>query len=463
MITPELSNEIIKLSESLRAKFSPPEFIPGCLVKSVTDVSIYATNNGWIEALCGKHNQQRVRWKSGETVAVNDFVDVLYFPDRRLFEAYGIGGAGAISAGGAPAASQAEVDAGTEAAKYVSPLTLSNYPPVLLEVLNTTGSTLIPGLMMYTTYVAGSGMEIEYAASSSVLYSATAAVVVVGGVDGTNVKVATQGRYTLSYSGTAPSQGDYLIFGTSGAVVRQTFMSPEVVAIAMAAGSGGLVDALLLCHTTPVATSSTTGDVVRILSTSNSDFVALINAGGSGGLTATNVPYDTISAGAENAINITSSIGKLVLWNSTRSTARLISSVTTGSDFITTVSSTDSWADNDSITIRSQTTVEPSPPPYFMEIDLSQQTDIPPLARAIIVDAVKNDTGAANQLTRIHPYVAYNAFLVNNTRNYVTNQTANKFIKIPLYNRRFCWSFQASGVGTALQLLNLQGYDLATP
>ena len=100
MITPELANEIIKLSEALRARFSPPEFIPGCLVKSVTDVSLYATNNGWIEALCGKHNQQRVRWKSGETVAVNDFIDVLYFPDRRLFEAYGIGGAGAISAGG---------------------------------------------------------------------------------------------------------------------------------------------------------------------------------------------------------------------------------------------------------------------------------------------------------------------------------------------------------------------------
>ena len=99
-LSPSLRKDIAELAQMLRDRFSPPQFIPGCLVNSVADVSLYATNNGWIEALCGKHNQQRVRWKSGETVAVNDFIDVLYFPDRRLFEAYGIGGAGAISAGG---------------------------------------------------------------------------------------------------------------------------------------------------------------------------------------------------------------------------------------------------------------------------------------------------------------------------------------------------------------------------
>lgn len=98
MIHPDLYQEIARLSDLLRAKFSPPEFIPGCQVKSVADVSLYATNNGWIEAICGQHNQQRVRWKSNETVAVNDYIDVLYFPDRRLFEAYGLGGTAAIAA-----------------------------------------------------------------------------------------------------------------------------------------------------------------------------------------------------------------------------------------------------------------------------------------------------------------------------------------------------------------------------
>lgn len=97
MINPDLYQEITQLADLLRAKFSPTEFIPGCLVMSVADKSQYATNNGWIEAVCGQHNQQRVRWKSNETVAVNDYVDVLYFPDRRLFEAYGLGGAGAIA------------------------------------------------------------------------------------------------------------------------------------------------------------------------------------------------------------------------------------------------------------------------------------------------------------------------------------------------------------------------------
>jgi hypothetical protein len=331
----------------------------------------------------------------------------------------------------------------------------------IIKVKNTSGATVSAGDVGYLTSLG------ELATSTtSGNFIGTEVAVVIGGANNADIFVTKTGRMALNYTGSAPASGDFLIQSTTAGkvVTNGTAMHPGLLAIAAAAGSGGTVAAELFMSTNVVDKRSTTGDVVRILSAPNSDFVALINAGGSGGLTATNVPYDTVSAGAEAAINITSSIGKLVLWNSTRSTGRLISSVTTGSDFITTVSSTDAWADNDSITIRSQTTVEPSPPPYFMEIDLSvTQTDIPALARAILVDATKNDTGAANQLIRIHPYLAYNSFLVNNTRNYVANQTSNKFVRIPLYNRRFCWSFQASGASSSQQLLNLQGYEIATP
>lgn len=92
-LPPELSQEIKRTADALKAKFTPPEFIPGCEVKSISDINQYATNNGWIEAVCGQHNQQRVRYKGyPASVGTTSYVDVLYFRDRRLFEVYGSGG-----------------------------------------------------------------------------------------------------------------------------------------------------------------------------------------------------------------------------------------------------------------------------------------------------------------------------------------------------------------------------------
>src|SRR3990172_123473 len=96
-ISNDLIQEVSKLAKILAENFTPPEFIPGCEIISIADINEYATNNGWVEAVCGQHNQQRVRWKSSETVIVGDFIDVLYFQDRQIFEAYGVGGSTAIS------------------------------------------------------------------------------------------------------------------------------------------------------------------------------------------------------------------------------------------------------------------------------------------------------------------------------------------------------------------------------
>jgi hypothetical protein len=100
-LSPETLNEITKLASEMSNLFSPPILIPGCEVMDITDIDLYADNNGWIEAVCGKHNQQRCRWKGrGVAVEVGDYVDVLYFKSIRLFEVLGIGGTGAIPAGG---------------------------------------------------------------------------------------------------------------------------------------------------------------------------------------------------------------------------------------------------------------------------------------------------------------------------------------------------------------------------
>lgn len=83
------------LADDIAAQFTPPELIVGCEVLDITDINEYAPNNGWIEALVAQHNRQRVRWKSNEVVEVGGFIDVVFFPGRRLFEAWGLGGASA--------------------------------------------------------------------------------------------------------------------------------------------------------------------------------------------------------------------------------------------------------------------------------------------------------------------------------------------------------------------------------
>ena len=88
-----LENAVRALAASLRQRFTPPEFIPGCQVKSIAAINEYATGNGWIEAICGQHNQQRVRYTGFPAgVAVDDLVDVIHLPDLRIFKVFGAGG-----------------------------------------------------------------------------------------------------------------------------------------------------------------------------------------------------------------------------------------------------------------------------------------------------------------------------------------------------------------------------------
>lgn len=92
----ELKAAIQSLARTIENRFSQPQFIPGCQVKDITDIDQYATNNGWIEAICGQHNQQRVRYKGfPASIAVDDYLDVVYFPDRKTFEIFGAGGTSA--------------------------------------------------------------------------------------------------------------------------------------------------------------------------------------------------------------------------------------------------------------------------------------------------------------------------------------------------------------------------------
>ena len=91
----------------------------------------------------------------------------------------------------------------------------------------------------------------------------------------------------------------------------------------------------------------------------DSPFTAKINAGGSGGLTSTNVPYDNDANDGMfqgmDPYNGSAIWGQLILHNSTRGNSRKIVSVDITNNVTTTSSSTDDWADNDDLTMLSPT------------------------------------------------------------------------------------------------------------
>jgi hypothetical protein len=98
---PEPSEAIRDLANTMVTKFTPPSFVPGCEVKDITDIDEYTTDNGWIEAIVGGDNQQRVRYYgTPQGVGVGDFVDVEYFPAYKLYRVFGSTLGGTAATGG---------------------------------------------------------------------------------------------------------------------------------------------------------------------------------------------------------------------------------------------------------------------------------------------------------------------------------------------------------------------------
>lgn len=330
-----------------------------------------------------------------------------------------------------------------------------------ITVKNTSGSTASANDVGYIDEAG------EYKTTSTANENVAWCVVATGGANNADIEIVRAGRATVAYAGSDPSTGDFLVTSTTaGRAQQQTTMRPEIFAVCVADGDGSTVEALLLTNTVFVPFSSDYY-VVRVNSASTSDFVAKINSAGSGGLTSTNVPYDTISSGAEDVIVPAnqggSELGRMRLYNSTRGTYRLITAVDTSLNKITTVASTDSWADNDDITIRSQT-CNPGSVPYMIDVDLSQQSEIPLLARTLEVQVLKQETSTtANRSLRLHPWETYVAEKQIVTFAQAQNSFMGNGFSIGLITQRFCWSWNAGGTGTGTQLVQCVGYTLAVP
>jgi hypothetical protein len=325
-------------------------------------------------------------------------------------------------------------------------------------VKNTSGATVAEGDVGILVYTTTNGWEYQRTTTASHPNVGDIRVVLLGGANNADIYVAQRGRVTVNTTGTAPAIGDFLVTSTTGgSAQRSTTMQPEIFAVCLAAGSGGTVLAQLLTQSFPVPVKSGVSNIYQVTGYNDSDFRSTISA-----VTTTTVTYGVVTSGSENVINVLSgSLGKLRLYNETRGTYRLILSVNTATNVITTQTTTDSWANTDVITIRSQTNTAVSGASYFYEIDFSASDDVPLRTRAITAHIVMTDSGAANQSCQIHPYEANNGFKTQTIRNFIAGTDTFSLFEMELRDRKFVVRDAASGVGTRNITLRLVGYELA--
>lgn len=547
MIKPQTRKEIDRFTTDLIARFTPPEYIPGCKVISVTDKDDYATDNGWIEAVCGQHNNQRCRWMGQVSdIAVNDYVDVFYYPSFKLFVVAGQGGTSAVK----PAAGSGQWPGLNEywvvsSAGIITRYASTTLTKAVLDAL-TTGDNLLlgigtftyteaastlPGLSSGPVYIKARGryrstisrtttaspiislgsasktlfvesVLINSSQNASVLLATAGALNVtdvwLNNNSATNATVTLAGSGTLnayysllrnqngSGSGLADAGGGATLYGTtviptySGSVTiypnyllangtitgatsqAQDFGSNGIKAdvIAESTGAAGVTIVNDLIRNSDSSTihaleeKTNSNDIYLGNALSKSDFVSTI-ATLPGGASLT---YGAVTSGdAANLVPVsTSQLSKLVLHNTTRGDSALISDCNTGTSTITlTASVPGTWATSDTITIRSQTnTSTPITNVYFVDLQftsgLNSDTDY------IVIGVVTNDSGGP-VYSVYHPYESNVASKRKSMSVQVAGVNANATFIMPIISNTFCASWDATGTGTMLVLIRLNG------
>lgn len=327
------------------------------------------------------------------------------------------------------------------------------------KVKNASGAAVVRGDVGYIDEAG------EYKETTTAYSDVAWCVVLIDGANNADIYVARRGRVLVALNGNC-SAGDYLYTSTTaGQAQPQSYTRPELFAVALtanAAGAGGTCEALLLCNSRYVNKQSGT-DIFSVAAASTSDFVATIATLPGGAVLTYNAP----GSGAENTIDpaAANQYGKLRLYNSTRGTYGLIDDVVVGTNTITLTANVDGgWQVGDTITCRSQTCVYGAPPPYFYDIDLSaaDNTLIPVLARSLEMDISVLDTGAILMYAFFHLWDTYSTPKVQAVSFNVAGTYNMRSVTIPLFQRRFCTWWVASGAGTFHLYCRIKGYWLAT-
>jgi hypothetical protein len=248
----------------------------------------------------------------------------------------------------------------------------------------------------------------------------------------------------------------------AGKALAQSYVSPAIFAVCLAAGSGGTVEALLLCNRPPFDVVST-NEIIRIATASDTGFSSTIN-GTPGATLVYNAP-----TGNEDSIvpAATTELAKLMLWNTTKSPDEyaLIQAVNTGTNTITPTATITGWSDSESIQVSSTTATGTINGVNLYDIQILDTSTIPALAVAIVFEIAAVDSGTIAAATQafVHPYEATSGSKLQTVTLQVSAQTNRKYAKISLIQRRFCIGFNASGAGTMTFVLRLLGYVVAAP
>lgn len=329
-------------------------------------------------------------------------------------------------------------------------------------VKNTSGAVASPN---DAGYIDGAG---EYKTTTTEFDDVAWCVVLVGGSNNSDIFVARRGRVTVTLDGNC-SVGDFLYMSTTaGQATTETHVRPEVLGVAQTAnagGAGGTCEALL--HTQRVTRALTDSNyLLRVSSSSDSDWLSTQNGAPAGAVVTYNVP---LTAGAENTIVPVTANGfaKHVLHNTTRGETALINTVNIGANTITVTNAADvaAWVNGNVLSVRSQTNLDlPQPNVYFFDVEMEDTAVVPALAVAIGLFLNFRDSGAALKVVTIHPYEVG----ASSKRKSYGTQLAAVFrqmadIIISLKQRRFCLSREASGAGTQITILSIQYVVVAVP
>lgn len=335
------------------------------------------------------------------------------------------------------------------------------------EATNSSGGTVSAGDV---GYIDADGAF--YTTTTASFFDENMVAVVIGGADSSTIYVNSSGVIDLNYTGTAPSTGDFIVTTTTAGKVSanldvsgNTFTAPEIIAVALENGSGGVCRCRLLMkrETKPLFNSN----YIKFLnSISDSDFVALIDSLPGG----TAVRYDTPTSGAENVIvpQSSSELAKMRLYNSTRGTYALISSVNTtgGAGYDGEITVTDSadisgWMATDSITVRSQTNTSTFGSGYYFDFEFT--STISDLAVGFVAAFNWRDTAAAGSSLVVHPWLTFAVSKAITIANPVTTINGIVVTAWPLYAKRWTMAWDAGGSGTGRIILLILGQIVAAP
>lgn len=195
-------------------------------------------------------------------------------------------------------------------------------------------------------------------------------------------------------------------------------------------------------------------------------FTALIDdtpaAHGGQGLDATHVPYDNdTNEGLFHTFypyDGSTVWGQLILHNLTRGNTRKIVSVDRTNNVITTSSSTDDWADNDSIDCESQTVDGSAIGLHFIDLLLSDNVGTT-VDAIIMFYAFRNNVAAASAFNALyfHPYETYDTAKRQFAVCTLASENSTGILIVPVISQRITFYVHPGGTDDFNVILYLKG------